>query len=241
MKLIEDLEDIYEKVISDPQNVEERTKRRFWRIVGMIKRMPESNDSLILKAAEIRDILYENRLGKPKSLKWPFIWVILGVFSVYGFLWLILYGPQYTGIFFNDVLFVMGPRAACIGGAIVGFYPFGRLIGGKFTGIRLDGITRDIRYRPALKLNYVTYLKAAPPKRQWFFFFAGLWTVFTAAWIGAFGFLLSGEWIGLAIALADIIFEVTDALLGGPMAGELAHFRREHRIVSDWKQAITTK
>ncbi|MFX1475732.1 MAG: hypothetical protein ACFFCO_09705 [Promethearchaeota archaeon] len=213
-------------------------RRRFWRIVGKIKRMPSPSQAVVKKAAEIRDILYEQRLGKPKPLGWLAVWFLGGVFCVSVHLWAVTLGPPYIGEFFYDIMVVMSIRGSTVGGAIVAFYPFGRLIIGKITRIRLDGITRDIYFLPTLKINYETYLVAHPPHRQWFFFFAGAWTVITATWLGVLAFLLSGEWIGLAIALILAIAEAFGAIIGGKWAGELGHFKRERRIVRDWRQNL---
>lgn len=233
-----ELAELYEQVAANPESVAPKTRLRFWRIVGKIKRMPSPSKALIQKAAEIRDILYEQRLGKPKPIKWLAIWFLLGVLCVGTHLWAVTLGPPYTGDFFNDFIIVMSIRGGTVGGAIFAFYPFGRLIASKITRIRLDGITRDIYFLPTLKINYLTYLMAHPPHRQWFFFFAGIWTVITAIWLGSLGFLLGGEWIGLAIALILAIAEAFGAILGGKWAGELGHFKRERRIVRDWRRNL---
>lgn len=120
------------------------------------------------------------------------------------------------------------------------YYPFGRLLGGKLLGIRLDGITRDIYYLPTLRVNYVTYLRASPLRRQWFFFVAGYWTAFTALWLGTLGFVLGGEWLGLAFGVSLGFLETLGGILGGKWGGELGHFHRERQIVRDWKQAQRT-
>ncbi len=200
--------------------------------------MHSPSKAAIQKAAEIRDILYEQRLGKPKPVSWLALWFLLGVICVGAHLWAVTLGPPYVGDFFYDFLIVMSIRGGTVGGAIFALYPFGRLIAGKRAKIRLDGITRDIYYLPTLKINYVTYLEASPPSRQWFFFFAGVWTVITATWVGILGFLLGrGEWIGLAIALVLAIAEAFGAIIGGKWAGELGHFKRERRIVRDWRRS----
>lgn len=233
--LLEKLVVLYEQIAANPEDVDASTRRKFWKIVGRIKRMPSPNEEVIQKAAEIRDILYEQRLGKSKPLSWLVIWFILGVLCAGAHLWTVTLGPPYTGDFFNDFVIVMSIRGGSVGGAIFAFYPFGRLIASKYTRIGLDGITRDIYFLPTLKINYITYLKAHPPNRQWFFFFAGIWTVITATWVGSLGFLLGREWIGLAIALVLAIAEAIGAIVGGKWAGELGHFKRERRIVRDWR------
>jgi hypothetical protein len=237
MQLLEELDAIHRIVESSPKDPDEQTRRRFWRIVGKIKRMPTPDDPLIAKAAEIRDLLYEARLGTPKTLKLLVVFLLLGALSTYGYIWAITLGPQYTGFLLNDIVFVIGLRALMVFGAVAFLYPFGRLLGGKAFGIRLDGISRDPYYEPTLKVNYVSYLKASPPRRQWFFFVAGIWTVITAGWVGLLGYIL-GDIIGLVIMLLLLIFEMLAILSGSRKAGEMGHFNRERRIVRDWKRAI---
>ena len=60
------------------------------------------------------------------------------------------------------------------------FYLYGRLIGCKLAKISYDGITRDIYYLPALKINYKSYLLAQAPSRKWIFLCGGLGTVITS-------------------------------------------------------------
>ncbi|MFX1563554.1 MAG: hypothetical protein ACFFDP_09650, partial [Promethearchaeota archaeon] len=143
---------------------------------------------------------------------------------------------QYTGDLLYDLFFVLSIPGGTVAAVVFCFYPFGRLIAGKITGIQLDGITRDIYYLPTLKINYVTYLKASPPRQQWFFFFAGYWTVFTAMWVGTIGFILGGEIVGIILGILLAFLETLGAIFGGKWAGELGHFHRERRIVRDWKQ-----
>ncbi len=94
MRLLDELKVIYEQVAANPGEADEKTRRRFWRIVGKIKRMPAPDDEAIVRAAEIRDLLYEVRLGAPKSLKLLVIFFLLGSLSVYGYVWVITLGPQ---------------------------------------------------------------------------------------------------------------------------------------------------
>ncbi len=236
--MLKELTELYEQVKAHPEGVDSKTRRKFWGIVGKIKRMPSPSEEAIRKAAEIRDIFYERRLGSPKPISWLTIWFLLGVLCVGAHLWAVTLGPPYNGDFFNDFVIVMSIRGGTVGGAIFSFYPFGRLIASKYTKIGLDGITRDIYFLPTLKINYVTYLKAHPPHRQWFFFFAGIWTVITATWVGSLGYILGGEWIGLAMALVLAIAEAFGAIIGGKWAGELGHFKRERRIVQDWRRNL---
>jgi hypothetical protein len=226
LDLLEELQAIHDKVARDPKNVDEKVRRRFWRLVGKIKRMSKVEKPVIVKASEIRDLLYEHRLGKPRALQWLIIWLLGAVVLLAHYLWIILYGQGYTGELVFDLWYVMGYRAATVMGMVFLLYP-----------LKLDGITRDIYYMPTLKINYITYLEASPPSRQWFFFFSGYWTAFTAIWVGAIGLILGGEWIGIIVGIILGLLETLGAIVGGFWGGELGHFHRERRIVRDWKRS----
>ncbi len=238
MNLLEELDQLYDEIKPNPKAVDEGTRQRFWRLVSQIKRQPEPDRASIMKATDIRNLLYEARLGKPHSLKWLTFWFLAGTLGVIYYLWLVLFDLQLTGNFWIDITFVYAYPFAIIMGIIFFYYPFGRLLAGKALGIRLDGITRDIYYLPTLKINYPTYLAASPPRRQWFFFFAGYWTAFTALWVGTLGFLLGREWIGIAVGLVLGALETLGGIVGGKWGGELGHFHRERQIVRDWKRNL---
>lgn len=239
MDILDALQEIYTEVVADPKNVDKQVKRRFWQLVGRIKRMSQVDDAVIVKAAEIRDLLYEHRLGKPRSLNWLILWLLIAVVTLGYYIWDIVYGG-YTGDFVFDLIFVLINRGMTVMLLIFLLYPFGRLLAGRLLGIKLDGITRDVYYLPTLKINYISYLKAPPPNRMWFFVFAGYWTVLTALGAGIVGVLLGGEWIGIIIGVILGLLEALGAIVGGFWGGELGHFHRERRIVRDWRRATDT-
>ena len=78
--LLIELHDIKEIITSDPEQLPQNTRKRFWRIVGLIKREPSPNSQLVEIATEIRDTLYLQKLGstKPMRLVIP-IWTICGI------------------------------------------------------------------------------------------------------------------------------------------------------------------
>ena len=197
MDLLEELQSIHDEVARDPKNVDEQVRRRFWKLVGKIKRMNKPDKTVVAKASEIRDLLYLHRLGRARPLKWLMFWLISAIVVLMYYVWDIAYGQGYTGEFMFDLIFVLLNRGMTVMLLVFLLYPFGRLLTGRLLGIKLDGITRDIYYMPTLKINYITYLEASPPSRQWFFFFSGYWTAFTALWVGAIGLILGGEWIGI--------------------------------------------
>ena len=56
--MIEELNEIHKQVTKDPANVPSDVKKRFWKIVGQIKRTPDPDKEVIAKASEIRDLLF---------------------------------------------------------------------------------------------------------------------------------------------------------------------------------------
>jgi hypothetical protein len=61
--MIEELNEIHKQVIKDPANVPLNVKKRFWKIVGQIKRTPNPDMKTVEKASEIRDLLYTSNYG----------------------------------------------------------------------------------------------------------------------------------------------------------------------------------
>ncbi|MFX1562642.1 MAG: hypothetical protein ACFFDP_04985, partial [Promethearchaeota archaeon] len=127
MGLLEDLTAIHEEIKVNPEEVDEKIRRRFWRIVGKIKRQHSLDDLVIQNAAEIRDLLYEHKLGKPRSLKWLILWFTFGILGITYYIWLVLPGLQYTGDLLYDFLFVLSIPGGTVAAVVFCFYPFGRL------------------------------------------------------------------------------------------------------------------
>ncbi len=67
-------------VVNDPTQLTPEARKRFWRIVGTIKREISPNPQLVKNATDIRNILYLRRLGptKPMSIVIP-IWTVYGI------------------------------------------------------------------------------------------------------------------------------------------------------------------
>ena len=235
MEILDQLGSIYRIVKQSPARLDPKIRRQFWRIVSQIKRMESPDSDLIAAAAKVRNLLYEQRLGRSISLNWLVVWFLAGVSFVSYYFWLLLIEGQVTGRLLDDY-----DLGALVAGAMFFLYPFGRLIAGRLMGIRFDGISRDIYYLPTLKINYPTYLHAPPPNRLWFFFLAGFWTAFVMICIGFIGYLLSGEWTALAIGLVLAFLEALAAIIGGKWGGELGHFHRELRVVRDWKKNLSS-
>lgn len=81
--LLLELQDIQKIVINDPIQLTPNTRKRFWRIVGAIKREVSPNPQLVEIATEIRDTLYLHKLGstKPMSIVIP-IWTVCGIGAI---------------------------------------------------------------------------------------------------------------------------------------------------------------
>lgn len=121
--------------------------------------------------------------------------------------------------------------------AIPCFYLNGRLLGGKIGGIGFDGISRDVFGLYTLKINYPSYLRAEPPKRQWIFLCGGLGTVIVGLISSAVILLrYDNPWF-FFFPVILLFLEILDYMgLGGPLGGaEFNHLRRERKIVREWR------
>jgi hypothetical protein len=233
MGLLEELEWMHRNILQNYGHLDAAIRPQFWRLVGQIKRLPSPGPAIIAEAATVRNLLYEQKLGRSISLQWLIIWFLGGMSFITYYLWSLLVAGRPTGNLLDDA-----ELGATVAGAMFFLYPFGRIIAGKLTGISFDGISRDIYYLPTLKINYPSYLRASPPNRLWFFFMSGYWTASSMILIGFVGFLLKGEWMAITFGLILAIVETLGAILGGKWAGELGHFNRELKIVRDWKNNL---
>jgi hypothetical protein len=86
----------------------------------------------------------------------------------------------------------------------------------------------------------VSFLKAPPPKRKWFFFFSGLWTIITSILAGAVGFFVGGDITPFIPAIFLILFEGYVVLTGTAKKsrGEMGHYNREKKIEKAWKKKL---
>jgi hypothetical protein len=227
--MLDDLDEIHKQIIKDPNNVPKKVKKRFWKIVGQIKRTSNPDKKLVAKASKIRDLLYKQKYGGsiPLWLTLP-IWFALGIVCLSGFIY----------SFVNDVWGgIDGYRHGTIWWTMVCFYPFGRLIAGRFTGIEFDGLALTYYIFPTLRTNYPSYLTTSPPKRQWFFFFAGAWTVIITGVLGIIGYIATGDKICLLPVTILIIGEtISGTGILGKWGAEMGNFHRERRIARDWRR-----
>ena len=240
---LNELERVREEVKQDPRSVSDDTRKYFWKLVRQIKREPSPKEEEIVVAAEVRDILFEARRGRTYRLGPALaIMIIIGLAPLLAYLWLLQTPLSWNNIFswtLADVWQVI-LRFICVMGVVAFFYPIGRLIAGKTLGIRLLGICRDDLYEPTVKIDYVTFLKATPPRRKWFFFFAGIWTAITSLIVGSAGFVIGGDITGFFPAAFILLFEGYVVYTGNPspMRGEMGHYNREKKIERAWRKKL---
>jgi hypothetical protein len=238
-----ELERIREEVAANPKEVPRETRKYFWKLVRQIKRETSPNDDEILLAAEIRNILFKaSRGGTYPLVPILFIELLGGVIMVWYYLTLLQTPLDWSAIGGWGLpgwgLFAL--RFMTIMAMVFFFYPFGRLIAGKWAGIEFEGMCRDQFYEPTLKIDYVSFLKARPPKRKWLFFFAGFWTILTSFLAGVLGFVLGGDITGFIPAAFLFLGEGYAVYNGGSKHtfGEMGHYNREKKIEKAWKKRL---
>ncbi|MHA1481398.1 MAG: hypothetical protein ACTSQZ_08255 [Candidatus Thorarchaeota archaeon] len=237
----QELSQILEVVKQDPKNVPSETRKQFWKLVRQIKRSPTPNQEEIVAAAEIRDILFEAKRGRTYSIA-PVVALetVLGFMTFLAYLWLLSFHLDWSNIFAWALLdwgnFAL--RFMCVMGCIAFFYPYGRIIGGRMMGIKLDGMCRDEQYEPTLKINYVSFLNAPASKRKWFFFIAGIWTIIIGVIVGVIGFFVAVDYSAFIPVFLIVMFEGYVILKGSPKptGGEMGHYNREKKIERIWKK-----
>lgn len=238
------LNQIEEIVSQDPRNTSPEIRRQFWRIVRQIKRSPRPDITEVKQAARIRNILFKEKRGRTYSL-WPCV-ILLGLLGALGptiwYLRLLEVPLQWDAILVWTMSdwWVFLRRLGSLLGVIFFFYPFGRLIAGKWAGIRIDGMSRGMYSEPTLKIDYESFLLATPHKRKWFFFFAGIWTIITSFALGLVGLVFVGDLCGiitvlfLGISEGLVIWSGTTHNIGG----EMAHYNRERKIEKAWRSKL---
>jgi len=198
----------------------------------------------VVLAARIRDILFRVDRGGT----WPLgpviaLETILGLIALFwGYVASLRYVLPWDAILTWSLtdwgLFAW--RFACVMMVIAFLYPWGRFIAGKWAGIRFEGMCLDQYYEPTLKIDYVTFLETTPPKRKWFFFFAGFWTVLTSAALSVIGIILGQDYTALNPTVLLLIFEgyVVATGMSKATGGEMGHYNREKKIERAWKKKI---
>jgi hypothetical protein len=238
-----ELEEIHSVVIQNPKEVPSETRKRFWKIVRQIKRNPRPDEQEVIKAAEIRNVLFEVSRGRTYPLA-PVLLLetIIGLLALWGYIWALGTPLDWSGILvwsLSDWI-SFGLRFLFVFAIIAFLYPIGRVIAGKWAGIKLLGMCRDQYYEPTVKIDYVTFLKAPASKRKWFFFFAGFWTVITSLWVWVVGMMLAWDYTALIPAVILLLFEGAVVVSGNPSStrGEMGHYNREKKIEHVWKKNL---
>jgi hypothetical protein len=236
-------EEIYYIVKQNPKEVPVETRKQFWKLVRQIKRNPRPDEQEVLKAAEIRNILFEANRGRTYPLgPTLFLEIILGLLAIFGYIWL-LGTPLNWNVIFTWTLSdwtTLVLRFLCVFFAIAFLFPIARVIGGKWAGIKLLGMSTSQRNEPAVKIDYVTFLKAPASKRKWFFFFSGVWNIIIALWLWILGMYLANDYTALIIFIMFTLFEGAVVLSGSPSSGlgEMGNYNREKRIERAWKKNL---
>ncbi|MFW9869988.1 MAG: hypothetical protein ACFFEL_10215 [Candidatus Thorarchaeota archaeon] len=238
-----ELDEIHSIVVQNPDDVPSHIRKQFWKVVRQIKRDPRPEDQEVLKASEIRNILFIADRGRTYAL-WPILALetILGLLSLWGYIWALGTPLDWMQILTWNLsnLLNFGLRFIFVFAIIAFLYPIGRVLAGKWAGIRLEGMCRDQYYEPTVKIDYVTFLKAPAWKRKWFFFFAGFWTVITSLWVWILGMILAGDYTALIPTVVLLLFEGIVVLSGNSSStrGEMGHYNREKKIERAWRKNL---
>ena len=240
---LSELEQIHSIVVQNPKEVLSETRKRFWTLVREIKREPRPSEEEVMRASEIRDILFEANRGRTYPLA-PLLLleIIFGLLALWGYVWALKQPMEWTSILVwgqaEWITFLL--RFLFVFAVIAFLYPIGRVIAGKWAGIKLLGMCRDQYYEPTIKIDYVTFLKAPASKRKWFFFFAGVWTIITSFWLWVLGMVLAWDYTALIPTVVLTIFEGSVIASGSPLPsrGEMGHYNREKRIERVWKKNL---
>lgn len=269
----------------DPKTLPKEDRKKFWRIVGQVKRMDKPDIEEINTLVEIRELFYKDRFGDTRPVNLILIlntisalgiiisiilmkevdtrvlgmilsWVFFSIFSLV-YSWILKMNTKWTGITFAFfVLLTIILDLVLLEYAIKWFlifnqigmviavpilYLHGRWIGGLVSGIKFDGVNRDIYYLITLKVNYESYLMARPDKRQWIYFFGGIGTVITGLIVSLILLIVYSNPYLFLFPILLFIGELLDyyGKAGRLSGGEFQHLRREHRIIKDWKDSLT--
>jgi hypothetical protein len=241
---LEQLERICSEISANPKATPLEVKRAFWRIVREIKRESTPDPEEIMKAAQIRDILFEVRRGKTYALR-PALGIMFAsgiALSVVPFLYLMTFPLDWMNIvgWTLQEWGVFGLRFLTVFAGVALFYPIGRLVGARLLGIKIMGVCWDDYKEPTLKIDYVSFLGLHPTRRKWFFFAGGIWTAITSLLYWIVGVMLAFDFTGLAFALVILVFEgyVLARGKGSYKLGEMGLYNREKKIEQEWRRSL---
>jgi hypothetical protein len=234
---------IEEIVAKNPKTVSKETRKEFWKLVRQIKRYPNPDQEEVAIAARIRNLLFREKRGREYPLG-PCVGILFlpGLLMIYWYLRLLSVPLDFANllVWSSSDWWVFLRRIGCVMAVSFFFYPFGRLIAGKWLGIKIEAMCKGMYSEPALKIDYESFLLTLPPKRKWFFFIGGAWTVITSLLLGLVGLFIVGDISGLIVAAFLGVSEGL-ALLSGTtkkVGGEMAHYNREKKIEKAWKKKL---
>ena len=238
------LERIHVDISKSSEHISTKAKKEFWKLVREIKTESDPDPKEIEIAANIRNILFEKGRGKTYPLHQSLlIQLSIGIFvSIIPFLYLLTLPLDWFSISIwtiNDwFTFILRFIAVFLGVSL--FYPLGRLIGARLLGIKLLGVCWDDFHEPTLKIDYLSFLHTSPPKRKWFFFMGGIWTVITSLLYGIIGWILAFDFTGFIPMVFILFFEICVIASGKTTyrLGEMGLFNRERKIEKAWRKKL---
>lgn len=268
----------------DPKSIISTDRKKFWKIVGQLKREDKPDINQVKTLAEIRELFYKDRFGDTRPIN-PILvgntitsvgiiisiimmkdietrvlgmilsWAFFSMFSLM-YSWILRMNTKWTSITFAllvvstiimDLIlleyainwFLIFNQIGMVI-AVPILYLHGRWIGGLVSGIKFDGVNRDIYYLITLKVNYESYLMARPDKRQWIYFFGGIGTVITGLIVSIILLIVYSNPYLFLFPILLFFGELLDyrGAAGKLAGGEFQHLRREHRIIKDWKESL---
>ena len=236
-----ELEDIHSLVTTEKVDIPKDVRKRFWKLVRQIKRESSPDHDEVQKATEIRNILFYRDRGRLYPISsYMALQTLFGALSFIIFYLGLLMQVSWFGILSWGIMDIIAILVRFIGlfFVVALLYPYGRLIAGKVLGIKSEAVCFDEYHEPTIKIDYETFLLANPPRRKWYFFFSGLWTLITASICGTLGWFLAGDILGYAFSILLIIFYIFVIGTGTTKhsRGEMAHYNREKKIENAWRR-----
>ncbi len=213
--------------------------KRFYRIVGILKRRPEmlSSESLVSICKKIRDEIFKKKHGSSFSIVYGLIWFIL----LLGFGVTIFVFSQTSGII--TFFFTFNPSVKFfIDNIVMGFlsqfiilgagFPISQFVIGKVLRIQLEGFYLGTLSQPCLKKDFSSYLLAGD-KRILFF---SLTFISASLWLLVPGLIMIFFWenyTGLIVTTIHFFFSIAIGIF--VRKGEFYRIIREIKISRERK------
>ncbi len=223
--------EILEKLESIEKRVEEKedARRDFLKLVGEIKRGGGADDEVLRRIAEVRDKIFGKRVVLEYDKGVPVFVLFFILSNAFLFALAFMEGPL-----------VLKAVALILAEFCVFYFTFltGRVIGAKFSRIRVEGFYKYTPLEFGMKLDYVSYLKVPQKSRVIFFLTPILFENLVMAAQAATLILLRNEfyWIPLLILALNLPFSYLIYKI--KRTGELYRLMREVRILLSEKTSI---